>query len=183
MSDNGHPRGRRVPALPEFTTSAGYTVQIRRISPDTGPRMRAAAERELASTKPAAPTQRVPIAPDGRGGTIEADIAVPTDPAHAEALAAWGREVSRLAARKLVQLLAEYVVVSAIDAEQVAALRAAYAALGEALDGESDRDIWLWRIVAPSPEDQRGLMAFAIGQSTPSAEAIQAQKATFRSDA
>jgi hypothetical protein len=55
-------------------------------------------------------------------------------------------------------------------------------AQGVNLDHESDRQIWLWRILAPVSEDQIAIMAFAINRSMPSSEAIEAQKATFRGD-
>jgi hypothetical protein len=58
-----------------------------------------------------------------------------------------------------------------------------YAEQGVTLpDTETDRLIWMWRIVAPTTDDQIGLLSFALGVSVPTQEAIQAQKATFRGD-
>jgi len=183
MSDTSRPRGRKVPALPEYHTTAGYAVACRRVSPDTPARLTVAAMRDLAERKPAVPTQRVTIGVDPRTqAPIEQDIPVPTDPAYLEAFAGWEREVRRATAQKLRQLLEEYALVTPPDVEAVAALRSLHATLGDPLDGESDRQVWLWRIVAPTSADQAGLMAFVLGRSQPSQEAIQAQKDTFRGD-
>jgi hypothetical protein len=172
------PRGRFVPDFPTFTTSAGYTVHVRKLSPDTRELLVAAAQAELRDDEPAIPTQRVPTGP----GT-EADFPAPDDPAYKQAKAAWDARVRQLAANKMLALLANYAVVDETDEEAVKELREMYKAQGVALpEKETDRLVWLWRVVAPTSDDQIGLLAFAIGAAIPTKEAIEAQKATFRRD-
>jgi len=175
--------GRKVPDFPTFTTSAGYTVQVRRVSPDTGARLRAAAMKELADSRPPVPTERTVIGVDPRTqAPMEQDIPNPKDAAYLKIFEAWEQQVRRLAGLKSQQLMADYAIISEVDTDAVAELRAMHEALGDPIEGETDRQVWLWRIVAPTSEDQIGLLAFMFGKSQPSPEAIEAQKATFPSN-
>jgi NAD dependent epimerase/dehydratase family enzyme len=175
--------GRAVPDHPMFVTSAGYTVSCRRISPDTPARLQAAAMRELADSRPAVPTETVAVGEDPRTREqIFQDFPRPDNPEYLQAFAIWEKEVRRASALKLRQLLEDYAVITEVDAAAVAQLRQVHEALGDPLGEETDLQVWLWRIVAPASEDQTGLMSFILGRSTPSAEAIQAQKDTFRSN-
>jgi hypothetical protein len=169
--------GRAVPALPSYTCSSGYTVEVRRQAPGTYALLYAAAERDLADTRPAVPVQRLKMGPDQ-----EQDIPNPSDPGYERALRAWLARARMHAGEKVRRLLTDYAVVTEIDAEAVAGLRAVLSTIGADLANESDKDIWLWRIVAPTNQDQLGLIAFAIGEDAPSGEAIQAQKSMFRRD-
>lgn len=173
--------GRSVPDYPSLALTSGHTVRCRRVSPDTPARLQAAAMRELAATRPAVPTERAAIGEDPRTHEpVHQEIPRPDDPEYVKAFAAWERDVRRAAAAKLRALLEDYAVLTEVDAEAVAALRALHAQLGDPLDDETDLQVWLWRIVAPTTEDQSALMAFVLGRSQPSQEAIQAQKDTFR---
>jgi hypothetical protein len=169
--------GRAVPALPSYTCSSGYTVDVRRQAPGTYALLYAAAERDLVDTRPAVPTQRLKMGPDQ-----EQDIPNPSDPAYQRALTHWQTQVRMRAGEKVRRLLTDYAVVAEVDTEAVANLRAVLGAIGGDLTDETDKDIWLWRIVAPTNQDQLGLIAFAIGEDAPSGEAIQAQKSMFRRD-
>lgn len=173
--------GRSVPDYPQITLSSGHAVRCRRVSPDTPARLQAAAMRELADTRPAVPTERAAVGEDPRTREVlYQEIPRPDDPAYLQAFARWEAEVRTAAAHKLRALLEDYAITTETDGEAVAAFRVAMAALGDELADESDRQVWLWRIVAPTSEDQRALMAFVLGQSIPDQEAIQAQKDSFR---
>lgn len=175
--------GRSVPDYPALTLSSGHTVRCRRVSPDTPARLQAAAMRELAESRPAVPTENVVMGVDPRTQTeVRQDVPRPDDAAYLQAFATWEAQVRRRAAEKWRQLLEDYAVTTETDGEAVAAFRVAMVALGDALPDESDRQVWLWRIVAPTSEDQTALMAFVLGRSIPGQEAIQAQKDTFRRD-
>jgi hypothetical protein len=47
---------------------------------------------------------------------------------------------------------------------------------------DSDREIFVWSILAPAPGDVQALIGFVLGISEAQQEAIKAQKATFRGD-
>lgn len=175
--------GRSTPDHPTITLSSGHAVRCRRVSPDTPARLQAAAMRELADSRPLVPTERAAVGEDPRTReVIYQDIPRPDDAAYLAAFASWEGQVRLRAAHKLRQLLEDYAVLSEVDMEAVTALQAVHAALGDPLDAESGLQIWLWRIVAPTSEDQSALMAFVLGRSVPDREAIQAQKDTFRGD-
>jgi len=174
--------GRSVPDYPQITLSSGHAVRCRRVSPDTPARLQAAAMRELADSRPPVPTERAAVGEDPRTREpVYQEIPRPDDPAYLTAFAAWEAQVRTAAAHKLRALLEDYAVITEVDAEAVGQLQAVHAALGAPLDDESALQIWLWRIVAPTTEDQSALMAFVLGRSIPDREAIQAQKETFRS--
>lgn len=181
METNGaRPKGRFAGAYPSYTTQAGYTVQIRRISPDTPARLRTVAERELAGDKPEVPTEQVRMAgPELGGQPIDQDIPRPDNPDYQAALKAWQDRVRMRSAEKLRDLIGDYAIITEVDLEAVNELRQAYAAQGDDLSAETDRQIWIWRIVAPTRDDQFGVMGTALGTSVPTKEAIQAEKDVF----
>lgn len=173
--------GRSAPDYPQITLSSGHAVRCRRVSPDTPARLQAAAMRELADSRPPVPTERAAIGEDPRTHEpLYQEIPRPDDPAYLKAFAVWERQVRLAAAHKLRTLLEDYAVITEVDAAAVEALQAVHGALGDPLDDETALQIWLWRIVAPTSEDQNALMAFVLGQSIPAQEAIQAQKDSFR---
>lgn len=173
--------GRSVPDYPQIALSSGYAVRCRRVSPDTPARLQAAAMRELADSRPPVPTERVAVGEDPRTREpVYQDMPRPDDPDYQKAFAAWEAQVRTAAAHKLRALLEDYAVITEVDHEAVAQLQAVHTALGAPLDEETGIQIWLWRIVAPTTEDQQALMGFVLGRSIPDREAIQAQKETFR---
>jgi hypothetical protein len=47
---------------------------------------------------------------------------------------------------------------------------------------EDDRELFVWSILAPTPDDQQALVSFVLGISEAQQEAIQAQRRAFRGD-
>lgn len=173
--NGSHIRGRAVPELPTFVTSAGYTLHIRKLGPDRLPLIRQAAIRELYDTCPAEPTERVQTGPDEWR-----DIPNPNQKDYLIAKAAWDDTVATLAGQKVMILLAEYVIADQEDPQAVADYKTLMAKIGIPIpDTETDREVWLWRMVATTQDDIRGLISLATSISIPSQEAIQAQKDSF----
>jgi hypothetical protein len=139
--------------------------------------LQAAAQRELTESQPLIPTETVNVGP---GETK--DIPNPSSADYQIAKALWDSEVRQRAANKMLAILADYAIQTPTDAEEVKSFRLLMELQGVNLDHESDRQIWLWRILAPHSDDQIAIMACAIGQSVPSREVIESQKATFRGD-
>lgn len=166
-------RRGRVAERPAFTTSSGYQIAYRYLSPDVQPRLRAAAEKALADQRPPMPTQRMETGP----GEFQ-DVENPHDPTYQEALAAWQQRVQAEAGQRFLRYCETYALIYEVDSDEVAALKAAHAAVDDPIDGESDAAIFLWRIALPTPDDQMLLMGKLFGGLTE--EAIQAQKASFR---
>lgn len=176
-------RGRTPPAHPSITLpSSGYTVQCRRLSPDTLPRLRAQAYVELDAERPTPPMQEVEVGPAERpGGPPQTRLVErPGDPEYQAALAAWGLRVARAAGLKFAALVRDYAITTPTDDEAVAAWRAAMAAVGVDTASLSDRDVFIWEIVAPSEDDQGRLMGFVQGLSEAQQEAVRAHARTFR---
>lgn len=169
---NGHapPETR---ARPSFTSSAGYKFHYRHLSPDTLPRLQAAARLALAGEKPGIPTQRVETGPDEWN-----DVENPHDEGYQQALEAWEAKVNEEQGRRFLTLCETYALLYEVDEEEVAALRAAHEVIGDPLNDLSDEQIYLWRIALPSVDDQAELYGRLFGLNE---EAIQAQKAAFRS--
>lgn len=161
----------RVAERPSFVASSGYRIAYRHLAPETQARLLAAAERQLAETRPALPTQRLETAP----GEWR-DVDNPHDPAYQSALAAWRTAVQARQGELFLRFCEDYALIYDIDADEVAALRAAHAAVGDPLD-ESDAAVFLWKIALPTPDDQMTLIGKLFGGLTE--EAIQAQKASF----
>jgi hypothetical protein len=164
----------RTGARPSFHTSAGYRIRYRHLSPETLPRLAAAARTALAADKPAMATQRVEIGP----GEFR-EVENPHDTAYQEALEAWEGRVEQDQGRRFLTLCEQYALIYTIDAEEVAALKAVHQAIGDPLDDLTDAQIFLWKIALPTPDDQMTLYSKLFGGLTE--EAIQAQKASFLS--
>lgn len=172
ISQNGHtPPERR--ERPSFVSSAGYKLQYRHLSPDTLPRLQAAARLALAAEKPAIPTQRVQTGPDQWS-----NVENPHDAAYQEALEAWEARVTEEQGRRLLTLCEIHALLYEVDLEEVAALRAAHELIGDPLSDLSDVQVFLWWIALPTPEDQAELYSRLFGGLNE--EAIQAQKTAFR---
>lgn len=176
-------RGRVPPAFPSVTLpTSGWTVQCRRLSPDTMPRLRAQAYKELEAEKPMPPVQLVEVGPGERPGDPPQTRAVARegDPDYQKALADWGLRVAHSSGLKFAQIVRDYAIVTPTDEAEVAAWRAIQAAVGVDTASLSDRDVFIWEIVAPNDEDQRRLMGFVQGLSEAQQEAVRAHAATFR---
>jgi hypothetical protein len=105
----------------------------------------------------------------------------PSDPDYLEALRAWDTRVRNLAGQKLIALVRDYALLTPTDPDAVADFRAAMAAVGRELP-LSDREVFVWEILAPTDADQGHLLAFVLGLSEAAEEAVRAHKATFRGD-
>ncbi len=161
-------------ARPFFMTGAGYKIHYRHIAPETLPRLEAAAKLALKDDKPAVPTQKIEVGP-GEWREVEN----PHDEAYQVALEAWLATVQEDAGRRFLTLCEEYALIYEVDQEEVGALKAAHTLIGDPLDDFTDKQIFLWKIAFPTPEDQMLLYAKLFGGLTE--EAIQAQKASFLS--
>lgn len=169
---NEQGRGRRVPPYPTVTLpDSGYTVSVRRIAADALQQIQITARRELDEKKPAVPVIETELGPEENQA----------DPDYQQALVAWQDEVTLLVGMKFMTLVASYAVVTPTDEQAVSNLRDAMAAIGSELPG-SDRDVFIWGIVAPTEQDRQTLMAFVVGKSLPTEAAVQAQRDTFRGD-
>ena len=172
---NGHtPSGHKERVRPSFVSSAGYTLHYRYLSPETMPRLQAAARTALAADRPHIPTQKVEVGP---GEWREVENA--HDATYQEALEQWEAKVNEDQGRRFLTLCEQYALIYEIDAEEVAALRAVHAAIGDPLDDLTDAQLFLWRIALPTMDDQLTIHAKLFGGLTE--EAIQAQKASFLS--
>lgn len=170
-------RGRSVPAYPTLTLhESGYTVEVRRIPPGTVPQMQQRAAVELESERPAPPVQQVEVA-EGQFQDVERT----SDPDYQAALKEWEQRVSGLGSLKFARFVAAFAVVTPTDDDAVAAYKAAMAVEGVELT-DSDRNIFIWSIVAPTKADSEQLIGFVIGISEAQMEAVRAHKATFRGD-
>lgn len=170
VSQNGHMPPKQH-ERPEFVSN-GYRIQYKHLSPDTLPRLQAAARLALAGEKPAIPTQRVQTGPDQWS-----DVENLHDTTYQEAIEAWEARVTEDQGRRFLTFCETYALIYEIDEEEVAALRAAHAAIGDPLDDMTDAQVFLWRIALPGPEDQLTLYGKLFGGLTE--EAIAAQKAAF----
>ena len=172
-TQNGHtpPKERQ---RPSFTSSSGYVLHYRHLSPDTLPRLTAAARTALAAEKPPIPTQRVETAPEQWS-----DVENPHDETYQQALETWEAKVTEEQGRRFLMLCEQYALIYEVDKGEVAALRAAHQAIGDPLDDLTDDQVYLWRIALPTQDDQMILYGKLFGGLTE--EAIQAQKAAFLS--
>lgn len=171
-SQNGHVSPDKRREYPAFTSSAGYRIRYKHLSPDTLPRLQAAARLALAAEKPAVPTQRVQTGPDQW-----ADVDNPHDEGYQQSLEAWEAKVTEEQGRRFLTLCETYALIYEIDEDEVQALRVAHEAIGDPLDDMSDSQVFLWRIALPGVDDQITLYGKLFGGLTE--EAIQAQKAAF----
>lgn len=172
MSRTPPAKGRSTSDRPSFVTASGYRLHYRHLSSETLPRLLAAAKVALAANRPELPTQSVLVGPNEYRA-----IDNPHDPAYQEALEQWEATVQVNQGERFLTLCEEYALIYEIDEEEVAALKAAHEAAGDPLDDLSDKQIFLWKIALPTPDDQMTLYAKLFGGLTE--EAIQAQKASF----
>lgn len=170
---NGHaaPEQRK---RPSFTSSAGYVLHYRHLSPDTLPRLQAAARLALADEKPPIPTQKVETGPNEWR-----DEPNPHDEQYQQALEAWEVRVTEDQGLKFLKLCEDYALIYEIDREEVGALRAVHVAIGDPLDDMTDAQVFLWRIALPTQDDQITFYGKLFGGLTE--EAVNAQKAAFLS--
>lgn len=168
---NGHapPEKRH---RPSFTSSSGYVLHYRHLSPDTLPRLQAAARTALAESKPPVPTQRVETGP----GEYREEPN-PFNAEYQQALEQWEARVVEDQGLKFLKLCEDYALIYEVDQDEVDALKAVHESIGDPLDGMSDKQIYLWRIALPTQDDQLILYGKLFGGLTE--EAIQAQKAAF----
>ena len=160
---------------PSFTTATGYVLQYRTLSPETLPRLEAAARQALVTDKPVVPTQRLETAPDQWS-----EVENPHDKQYQIALEAWEAAVQEKQGLLFLKLCEDYALIYEIDQEEVAAFKAVSAAIGDSsLADMTDPQIFLWRIALPTADDQIALYGTLVGGLTE--EAIQAQKASFLS--
>lgn len=158
---------------PSFTTATGYTLKYRTLSPETIPRLEAAARLALAEAKPTIPTQRVPSGPDEWK-----EVENPHDEQYQEAMEGWAALVEEEQGRRFLTLCEEYALIYEVDAEEVAAFKSVCALTGDASIADmTDKQVFLWKIVFPTPDDLILLYGKLFGGLTE--EAIQAQKASF----
>jgi len=176
IANGSHVRGRQLPEWPTFESSSGYRVPVRKLSPDTWALIIQAAREELAGDKPVQPTERTEVAPNEWQ-----DIPIRTKD-YLEAVEAWNAAVRKVAGDRIRVVLEDYAIQYPVDQDRLDEYKAMARLSGISHDNETDKQIWIWRILLPSSLDRAGISAFAIGNSLPSPEAIAAQKATFRSD-
>lgn len=169
---NGH-AAQEQRKRPSFTSSAGYALHYRHLSPDTLPRLQAAARLALAESKPPIPTQKVEVGPNEWR-----DEPNPHNEEYQRDLEAWEARVTEEQGRRFLTMCEDYALIYEVDQEEVEALRAVHQAIGDPLDDMTDAQIFLWRVALPAPDDQGELYGRLFGLTE---EAIQAQKVAFRS--
>jgi len=169
-----HTNGRKADR-PYFVSSAGYIIHYRYLSQETIPRLDVAVRLALAEEKPQIPTQRLETGPGEWN-----EVPNPHNEKYQEALEAWEAQVQEEAGRRFLTLCEQYALIYEVDQEEVAALRAVQAVIGDPLDDLTDEQIFLWRIAMPTADDQMLLYGKLFGGLTE--EAIQAQKASFLGD-
>lgn len=158
---------------PSFTAATGYVFQYRTLSPETLPRLEAAARQALAEARPPTPTQRVQTGPESWD-----DVENPHDEQYQIALEAWEALVQEEQGRRFLTICEDYALIYEVDQEEIAALKAVSVATGDTSIGDmSDKQIFLWRIALPTADDQMQLYGKLFGGLTE--EAIQAQKSSF----
>lgn len=159
----------------EFTLpQSGHTVRVRKLSPDVTVQIRSAVMAELQDEKPRVPTQRLEVAP----GDFQ-DVENPEHPDYQKALKAWQDSVLFETGRRFMRLIGDYAVQDETDLEAVQEYRDQMAALGVE-ETSTDREVFLWKILAPTREDQRALSNFLVGASIPSAQEVQTARDSFR---
>lgn len=173
---NGHAGGRAVADMPTLTLSSGYTVGLRRQPGDAWAHAQAAAQAELADSKPQPPMQSLETEPG-----VFREIANEADPAYLLALGEWRGHVSSLMTQKLLLLMQKFALVFEVDQEKMAELRANYAELGMELPG-NDRAVYLGYILAPTLADQAHLFEEIYGKGMPSEGQVALHRAMFPGD-
>lgn len=173
-STNGHSGGRTVVQTPTITLSSGIAVGLRRQPADAWANAQAAAQSELADSKPSPPTQSLETEPG-----VFRDIPNEHDPAYQLALDEWRSRVSGLMTEKLLRFMQKYALVFDIDHERLKELRAEYAEFGMTNMPEDDRIAYLSYIVAPTLDDQSHLFEEVFGRSLPQDQQVALHRAMF----
>ena len=111
--------------MPSITLSSGIKIGLRRQPADAMAKAQAAAQAELAESKPPIPTQRLETEPD-----VWREIPNEADPAYQSALLTWQAEVASLTSQKLLLLMERFALVFDVDQTKLAEAREAYAIIG-----------------------------------------------------
>lgn len=167
-------KGRTPPPLPEFVFSSGRVVQIRKLSPETTARMQQAILKDMPDPPP--PRQKVVTA----DGEVEAEN--PAHPEYQRALEALDTERQVEYARRFTKLLETYALIYEVDAEAVAAYRAAMAGIGTDLSDLNDAQVYLWHLCAEDQRDYQRLAEVVISHAQPAEAAVAAHTAMFPGD-
>jgi hypothetical protein len=173
---NGHGNGRAVADMPTITLSSGYTVGLRRQPGDAWAHAQAAAQAELADTKPQPPMQSLETEPG-----VFREIANESDPSYLLALGEWRNQVSALMTQKLLLLMQKFALVFEVDQDKLKELRDTYAELGMKLP-ENDRAVFLGYILAPTLADQAHLFEEVYGKGMPTEGQVALHRAMFPGD-
>lgn len=179
---NGHhPRGRAVPALPQFTfPDSGITVGLRRLAPDTQDQI----TRALMRADPAPPVPMVEgiEQPDG---TFEMEPN-PADPDYQAAVSTYMQRIGLEVNTKMFELAMRRIEVD-VDQEAVKAYKEDMAAIGTPLpetleDGAplDDRTIYIRHICISSTYDLTALLAYLQRRSLPTEAAVSEYLESFR---
>jgi len=169
-STNGHSAPA---AMPTITLSSGMKVGLRRQPADAMAKAQAAAQSELAESKPAIPTQRLETEPE-----VWREIPNEADPDYRAALLAWNAEVAALTSQKLLLLMERFALVFEIDQQKLAEVREAYAIIGVELP-ENDRSAYLGYVLAPTNEDQGRLFMEVYGRGLPTEAQVALHRRMF----
>lgn len=187
-TQNGHSRGRLVPAVPTHTfKDSGITVRLHKLSPMTSQEIIGAVQRERADDKPDPPM----IEQDyGKGKIQEPHYG---HPVYVDRLQRWQAECNAEANKRLFRLAC----LAAVEVEMTPEVQAAIvrkkrlmriAARLEWIDDpdlephENDQIFYVTHICCASPEDvQEFYQAIAL-RSQPTEAAIEQHKQSFRSD-
>lgn len=173
---NGHSAGRAVADMPTITLSSGYTIGLRRQPGDAWAHAQAAAQAELAESKPQPPVQSLETEPG-----VFREIANEAEPAYLLALSEWRGQVGNLMTQKLLLLMQRFALVFDVEQDKLNELRDAYAELGMSLP-ESDRAAYLGYILAPTLEDQSRLFEAVYSKGMPSEGQVALHRAMFPGD-
>lgn len=172
---NGHPRGRAVPPLPQFTfPDSGITVGLRRFAPDTQDQI----TRELMRKNPPPP---VPVVEgiELTDGTFELEPN-PADPDYQQAVAAYFQQLSIETNTKMFELALRRIEVD-VDQAVVDRYKEDMAAIGTPLDPEmDDRTIYIRHICISSTYDLSAMLAYLVRRSLPTEAAVQEYLESFQ---
>lgn len=175
-TQNGHAKGRTVPALPTFTfRDSGVTVAYRRFSPFMGDQIAKKIRKEKPAPQPPFNTVNY-----GDGKKVkEPNLA---DPEYIDALAKYDRWVQEESGQRLVEMVVTRAIEPlSIDQDAVAFYRET-ARLFDLECDDDDRMVYIRYIAIGSPEDLADIMQAVVRRSEPTSEAIQAAVDSFPGD-
>lgn len=185
---NGHSRGRAVPALPTHTfKDSGITVRLHKLSPMTSQEIIAAVRRELADTRPEPPRFEVDY---GKGKIEEPNEA---HPVYQRLLKEWESSVQSLANERLFRTACLVAVELDIDdgwRAHVRVLRRQLRATAkidfvddpDLEQDENDQIFYITHHACKSVEDIKEFYQAIAMRSQPTEAAIDQHKQSFRSD-